>query len=108
MDKKTLFGYRLREARTDKNLTGLKLGDLLGVPKGTIAHWEAGDFFPNNERIIAIADILDVSVDYLLGRTNCKKSIAVLTAEGEQMVDLSEFEPEQQELIKSLIRQFKK
>lgn len=106
MDKK--FAYRLSALRNEKNITAKYLGDLLSIPRGTIAHWEAGDFYPNNERLVQLADFFGVSVDYLLGRTDCKSSISVLTAEGEQVVDLNEFSSDQQEIIKSLIRQFKK
>lgn len=102
------FGYRLREARTDKGLTGSKLGAIIGVPKGAIAHWEAGDYFPNNDRIIALANALDVSIDFLMCRTDCKQPVSVLTDSGDRIVDLNEFKPEQQELIKALINQFKK
>lgn len=101
-----LFGYRLRDLRTEKELTGAALGAIVGVPRGTIAHWEAGDFYPNNERLVALANALDVSIDYLMGRTDCRKPISVLTATGDSIVDLKEFTPEQQELIKSMIRQF--
>lgn len=103
-----VFGYRLGMLRSEREMTCAALGALLGVPKGTIANWEAGRYYPNNDRLVALADIFNVSVDYLMGRTDCKQPISVLTAEGEQVVDLNEFSPEQQELIKSLIKQFKK
>lgn len=104
MDK--VFGYRLAALRSEKRLTGTQLGNLIGVPKGTIAKWEKGMYYPNNDRLVLLADIFDVTTDYLMGRTDNKKSISVLTAEGEQIVNLNEFTQEQQELIKSMIKQF--
>lgn len=107
MNKK-VFSIRLGGLRNEAGITAQQLGERIGVPRGTIAHWEAGDFYPNNERLVALADALNCSIDYLMGRTDCKNSISVLTAEGDRVVDLAEFTEEQQELIKSLVRQFKK
>lgn len=104
MDKQ--FGYRLRYLRTEKGITGTKLGELVGAKKGLVAQWESGKCYPNNDRLVLLADYFDVTTDYLMGRTDNKKSISVLTAEGEQIVNLNEFTQEQQELIKSMIKQF--
>lgn len=106
MDRK--FGYRLAALRCERDLTCARLGELIGVPKGTISNWENGNYYPNNDRLVALADLFGVSTDYLMGRTDSKKSIQVLTAEGEKVISLDEFTPEQQELIKALVRQFKK
>lgn len=38
--------------------------------KNTLSSMKAGGYFPRMEGIVAIADQLDCSVDYLLGRTN--------------------------------------
>lgn len=103
-----LFGYRLRDLRVEKELTGSQLAAMVGTSKGTVAHWEAGDYYPNNDKMVLLADSLGVTIDYLMGRTSCKKSISVLTASGEQIVDLKEFTPDQQELIRSMIKQFNK
>lgn len=105
MDKK--FAYRLIELRSEKGLTGYQVDVLINVPKGTVANWEKGSYYPNNDRLIALADLFDVTTDYLLGRTDNKKSIKVLTSEGnEEVLNLNSLTTEQQELIKSMIRQF--
>ena len=64
------FGDRLRELRQEK---GWRQGDLakrLGLAQTTIANYERGLRFPGERLVIAIADQLDVSLDYLLGRTD--------------------------------------
>ena len=38
--------------------------------KNTLSSMKAGGYFPRMEGIVAIADQLDCSVDYLLGRTD--------------------------------------
>ena len=39
------------------------------IPKSIIYEWASGEREPASEYLIALADYLDVSVDYLLGRT---------------------------------------
>lgn len=102
------FGYRLASLRAERGLTGKQLGEMIGADKTIIAQWESGKCYPNNERLIKLADIFGVTIDYLMGRTDSKQSINVLTAKGEEVVDLSNFTQEQQDLIKSLIKQFQK
>lgn len=102
------FARRLHELRHENNLTTKKLSELIGFPRGVISHWEAGDFYPSNERAIVIADYFDVSLDYLFGRTDCKASISSLCPTDEDILNLNEFTHEQKELIKSLVRQIKK
>jgi transcriptional regulator with XRE-family HTH domain len=60
------FGNRLRDARNDAGLTGEKLGDLLGVSKQTIAHWEANRYEPKLMYLARLCEVLDVSADWLL------------------------------------------
>lgn len=60
------FGNRLRDARNDAGLTGEKLGDLLGVSKQTIAHWEANRYEPKLIYLARLCEVLDVSADWLL------------------------------------------
>lgn len=60
------FGNRLRDARNDAGLTGEKLGELLGVSKQTIAHWEANRYEPKLMYLARLCDVLDVSADWLL------------------------------------------
>lgn len=45
------------------------VGKEIGVASSTIAKWKAGTT-PNGDTLIQIADYFDVSVDYLLGRTD--------------------------------------
>jgi transcriptional regulator with XRE-family HTH domain len=66
----SIFGKRLKELRNEKDLTQEKLGQIFNVRKGTISNWENGNRFPNEETLIKLADFFDVSVDYLLGRTD--------------------------------------
>lgn len=42
----------------------------IGISSGIVTKWKTVGTFPNGETLIKIADYLDCSVDYLLGRTD--------------------------------------
>ena len=67
-EKKNLFSVRLKELRLKKGLTQTELGEKVGVKQSTFTNWENGKREPNFETIIKIADLLEVSVDWLFGR----------------------------------------
>lgn len=43
----------------------------IGISSGIVTKWKTAKTLPNGETLIKIADYLDCSVDYLLGRTDC-------------------------------------
>lgn len=67
-----LFPQRIAAIRKDLKLSQEKFGELAGVSQRTVAFWEAGERMPSHATISALADRLDVSVDYLLGRSDEK------------------------------------
>lgn len=68
-----LFGDRLKMLREDKDVTQKELGTAVGVSDRVIGYYESNDRFPKDENTLkALADYFNVSVDYLLGRTDVK------------------------------------
>ncbi len=68
-----LFGDRLKMLREDKDITQKELGVSVGVSDRVIGYYESNDRFPKDENILkAFADYFNVSVDYLVGRTDIK------------------------------------
>ncbi|ACL76596.1 helix-turn-helix domain-containing protein [Ruminiclostridium cellulolyticum] len=64
------FGDRLRELREERDITQNELGKSINVSGRVIGYYEANDRFPRDENLLkTIADYFNVSVDYLLGRT---------------------------------------
>lgn len=61
---------RLIERRKKRNLTQEQLAKKVKTTKGTISNYENGHSTPPHETLVAIADVLGVSTDYLLGRTD--------------------------------------
>ncbi|KAF5053790.1 MAG: helix-turn-helix transcriptional regulator [Sedimentibacter saalensis] len=64
---------RLKQLREAKNITQVRLGIELGVSQETISGYEIDKAVPPADMLIKLADCLDTSVDYLLGRTDVKK-----------------------------------
>lgn len=63
---------RLSMMLEEKNMTQRKLSELIGVSEVTISRYLNGSRSPKADIIIDIANALDVSVDYLLGREDQK------------------------------------
>ncbi len=59
-------GIQIAEARRRKNLTQEQLAELMEVTRQTVSRWEAGASYPEMEKIVRLADILEVSCDDLL------------------------------------------
>ncbi|AKC63139.1 DNA-binding protein [Clostridium sporogenes] len=64
-----MFGDRLKELREEKEMTQEELGKLLNVSRQTISGYEAGAIEPSISNLIKLANIFNISLDYLLGRT---------------------------------------
>lgn len=63
------FAERLQKARLQKKLTQREVAKYLKMTERSYQHYEGGSRRPNYEILVAIADYLDVTTDYLLGRT---------------------------------------
>jgi len=64
------FSERLAELRKKHKMTQQELANKLGVSRGTIGMYEIGQRDPDTETVAEIAEIFNVSTDYLLGRTD--------------------------------------
>lgn len=64
-----LFGDRLKELRTSKNLSQEELSQILEVRKSSISNWETGKSTPTFDMLTKIAEYFGVTIDYLLNFT---------------------------------------
>ncbi len=62
---------RIRDLREDKDLTQAQMGKILSCSQRVYSNYECGDVDIPTAVLIKIADFHNVSVDYLLDRTNC-------------------------------------
>lgn len=63
-----IFQERLLEQRKFYNLTQRELADKLNIAQPSYIRYEKGLAEPTLKNLVKLADIFDVSVDYLLGR----------------------------------------
>jgi len=68
-----MYQNRLRDLREDKDLKQKDLAEYLKIHQTTYSDYELGALNIPVSVLHALADYYDVSVDYLLGRTNRKK-----------------------------------
>ena len=64
---------RLKEMRKKKGISQLRLATELNTTQNTISRYETGEREPGIDELIKIADYFNVSVDYLIGRTENPK-----------------------------------
>ena len=76
---------RLRELRNKSGLTQNEIATKLGVSGQTILNWENGIYEPKINQLIQLADLFDVTVDYLIERKVNKKSIDDICKELERI-----------------------
>jgi transcriptional regulator with XRE-family HTH domain len=74
-----IFKERLKEARTLRKLNQAELAAKAGLPPASVSHFESGPRKPSFDNLKALAAALDVTTDYLLGRSD-KPDTSSMTA----------------------------
>lgn len=64
------FADCLKELRKEKKLKQREMADILCVKIRTYQDYEYGKCYPTALGLVSIADYFDVSLDYLMGRSN--------------------------------------
>lgn len=65
---------RIRDLREDRDLNQTEIAKLLGMSQTGYSKYETGEHDIPTAILIKLADFYNVSVDYLLGRTNNPKT----------------------------------
>jgi len=66
------FSHRLRKLRKENNLTQKDLAEQINVDRATIAGYETKGKEPAYDKLEKLANYFNVSIDYLLGRSDIK------------------------------------
>jgi len=74
-DLKKEVGERLKRERERKGLKQNRVSKILGIHNSTLAKYESGEREPDNETLNKLAELYEVSVDWLLGRTQQDNTI---------------------------------
>ena len=72
------FGKRLLEARKKKGISQEELADKLGTKGPYIGRYERDEMKPSIEAVAKISDILESSIDWLVGHTDLEPSKSML------------------------------
>jgi transcriptional regulator with XRE-family HTH domain len=64
---------RIRDLRTDHDMTQKELSKILGMSQTGYSKYETGENDIPTEILIRLSKIYNVSIDYLLDQTDCKK-----------------------------------
>ena len=104
------FGERFYRLRIEREVYQKELAAYLHVSVGTISNYENGVHFPDLNALCKIADYFQVSVDYLLGRTEYaapieelnRKFVSQYTCSGVMNTILELSQESREDLIKYL------
>ena len=69
----TFFPERLKELRHKNNITQVHLAKEIGITDRACRRYEAGENEPTMSVLLAMADFFDISIDYLVGRSDDPK-----------------------------------
>ena len=86
------FGAKLRALREEQGLYQKDLAEKLALTQKTISNYENNERFPDQNTLHKIADMFNVSLDYLLDRTTIRNPLEIVAAHrsDDPMTELSE------------------
>ena len=64
---------RIQDLRTDADMSQKQLSEILHISQRSYSHYETGSRNIPVEMLIRLANYYDISVDYLIGRTDKKE-----------------------------------
>lgn len=69
----SIFNERLKECRNNNKIYQKQMAELLEITSRNYQRYEAGTLEPNIDKLILLADYFNVSLDYLVGRSDGPK-----------------------------------
>ena len=69
IDRKT-FSERMKLLRQQRKITMVDIANALEISKQSVHAWEQMKALPSADKLAELADYFDVSVDYLIGRSD--------------------------------------
>ena len=106
MGVKIMLHEIIKTERNNKHISQSALAKIIGVAQQTIGSWETGRTSPDTEMLKKLADYFEVSIDYLLGKTNFRNHIETIALHrvGDPKDDLPQEALDKNEEFKELMR----
>lgn len=96
-----IFAQRLRIARETRELSQSELAKRANLQASAVSHFETGGRRPSFRNLKRLADALQVSTDYLLGRT---ESLSVAVASSDVLFrNISQLSADDREFIETIV-----
>lgn len=93
------FGDNMMLTRKKKGLSQADLGKMIGTSGDVIGRYERGDITPSIDVVVKVADALEVSVDYLIGKTKMQLDKQAV----KRLEDISNLPEENKNFVLNLI-----
>lgn len=97
-----MIGERLKKLRNERNLTQEEAAKRLGIVRSTYSNYESGKREPDFDTTKLLANFFEVSVDYLLGKTESRFTND--QARNAAIEAYNRLPPEKKKLIDDMIR----
>lgn len=110
-----MIGKRIKTLRNEKKILQKDLADQLNLSQQTISLYESDKRQPDYQTLQNIADFFNVSIDYLLGRTDIKEQMGIPVMEtpsdyyasNEIIKEIDKLSPESQEDLETYLKLLK-
>ena len=81
---------KIKELRIKAGMKQSELSSLLGIAQNTLSYWEQNKYQPDNDTLLKLADIFNVTIDYLLGRSTSSTASGSPSPEGKATIQQNE------------------
>lgn len=98
---------RIRELRKEKGMSQVSLSTAVEVAQVTVSQYECGRSYPSVKALLKMAEIFDVSVDYLLGLSDIRgilKSGITTDDEAELLNNYRSLTPSDRALVRAYMQ----
>jgi transcriptional regulator with XRE-family HTH domain len=100
------FSSRLRKLRHECGLLQRDVEEVLCLGMGALSQYERGLREPGFDLLVTFADFFDVSIDYLLGRSDAPESSPALRAARVGLQERGMVDQPLQELVQTAVREW--
>lgn len=98
------LGQKIVRLRKQKKLSQAEVAQAVGVSRDAISKYERGDIVPSVENAKKIAEVLDVSLDYLV--SNEEKQMAIDNGMLQRIMEIQKLSDPERNVIVSVIDAF--